>query len=70
MLRESFNGSFGDTRLDARGNEIVKNLLMNGTHSVRQFSQNSSAQKAGYRFLENERTTEAAIIVQQWSKTR
>lgn len=62
MLSQSFTGSFGDTRLDARGNQIVRNLLINGTHSVRQFSQNSSAQKAGYRFLENERTTEATII--------
>lgn len=48
--------------MDARGNEIVKNLFVSGTHAVRQFSQSSSSLKAGYRFLENERTTEAAII--------
>jgi|GEM_PF-6748558 len=62
MLGPTFKESSGDRRLDARGNEIVRNLLVRGTHSVRQFSQSIAVQKATYRFLENERTTEAAII--------
>jgi transposase-like protein/DDE family transposase len=62
MIGRTFQQSFGDKRLDERGNEIIRNLLVKGTHSVRQFSQNSAQQKGSYRFLENERTTEDAII--------
>src|SRR6478736_2918398 len=62
MIGRTFQQSFGDKRLDERGNEIIRNLLVKGTHSVRQFSQNSAQQKGSYRFLENERTTEDGII--------
>ncbi len=62
MTGKTFDESFGDVRLDARGNEIVKNLFIGGTHSVRQFSAGYAEQRAGYRFLSNERTTEEAII--------
>jgi hypothetical protein len=62
MIGRTFQQSFGDKRLDERGNEIIRNLLVKGTHSVRQFSQNSAQQKGSYRFLENERTTEDVII--------
>lgn len=48
--------------MDARGNEMVRNLFIKGSHSVRQFSSDYAEQKAGYRFLANERTTEKAII--------
>jgi hypothetical protein len=61
MLSSSFENSFGDIRLDERGNKFSRDLLVRGTHSIRQISQNSSAQKGNYRFLENERTTEVAI---------
>lgn len=62
MVGRTFQQSFGDKRLDDRGNAIIRNLLIKGTHSVRQFSQDSAQQKGSYRFLENERTTEDAII--------
>jgi Transposase DNA-binding/Transposase DDE domain len=62
MLSESFKNSFGDKRLDERGNKLARDLLVRGTHSIRQISGNSSAQKGNYRFLENERTAERAII--------
>src|SRR3954463_1144394 len=62
MIGRTFQQSFGDKRLDERGNEIIRNLLIKGTHSVRQFSQSSAQQKGSYRFLENDRTTEDAII--------
>ena len=62
MLGETFKKSFGDKRLDKRGNDIVRDILVKGVHSIRQFSQNSSQQKACYRFLRNNRTTEETII--------
>ena len=61
MLTASFRNSFGDKRLDERGNRFVRDLLVRGSHSIRQISQSSSAQKGHYRFLENERTPESVI---------
>ena len=61
MLGSTFKNSFGDERLDKRGNKFVRDLFFKGTHSIRQLSQSSSEQKGCYRFLENERTTESAI---------
>lgn len=62
MLGKTFDGSFGDARLDKRGNQIIRSLFVNGSHSIRKFSESSAAQKGNYRFLENEQTTEASII--------
>lgn len=61
MFSTTFENSFGDKRLDKRGADCVRRLLIKGTHAIRQISQSSSEQKGFYRFLKNERTTEAAI---------
>jgi hypothetical protein len=58
----SFKDSFGDKRLDARGNKLVRDLFIKGSHSIRQLSENSSAQKGNYRLLQNERASERTII--------
>ena len=62
MLGKTFEGSFGDKRLAARGNELVRSLIVRGSHSVRQFSSSNAHLKGNYRFLENERTSVEAII--------
>jgi len=62
VTQDSFKDVFGDKRLDARGSKIVKMLFVSGTYSIRQLSNNNAEVKGGYRFLENERTTEDAII--------
>jgi hypothetical protein len=62
MFVKTFDRSFGDKRLDDRGNEIIRSLFVNGSNSIRKFSKNAAAQKGNYRFLENEETTEEAII--------
>jgi len=61
MLGASFKGSFGDERLDNRGDKLVRSLFVKGSHSLRQIAHDYSEQKSSYRFLENERTTESAI---------
>lgn len=61
MLGKTFEGSFRDRRLDARGNELLGGLFVKGSHSVHQFSKSNAQLKGNYRFLENERTTEEAI---------
>jgi Transposase DDE domain/Transposase DNA-binding len=62
MLVKTFEKSFRDKRLDERGNDIIRSLFINGTHSIRQFSFSSAAQKGNYRFLENEQTKEDTIV--------
>lgn len=62
MFYKTFEESFGDKRLDVRGNEFVRSLFGKGSHSIRQLSGNYAQQKGNYRFLENERTTEQRII--------
>jgi hypothetical protein len=63
MVRiDSFKDVFGDKRLDARGSKIVRRLFVSGTHSIRQLTDSNAELKGCYRFLENERTTEEAIV--------
>ena len=62
ILSHTFKNSFGDVRLDERGNELIKGLWIKGSKSIRQVAKNNAEQKGYYRFLENERTTEDAII--------
>jgi hypothetical protein len=62
MLGKTFEGSFGDKRLDDRGNSLIRSLFMSASHSVRQFSSGFASQKGYYRFLENERTGTEEII--------
>jgi len=57
-----FENSFGDVRLDARGNQLIKSLWTSGSQSIRQIANSNSEQKGYYRFFENELTTEEAII--------
>jgi len=62
MVGHTFKNSFGDVRVDTRGNELIKSLWMKGSQSIRQIANNNAEQKGYYRFFENERTTEDAII--------
>lgn len=62
MVGPTFQESFGDARLDKRGNQLIRSLFNRGSHSIRQLSSSNSEQKAGYRFLGNERVTEQLII--------
>ena len=59
---QTFENSFGDVRLDARGNQLIKSLWTSGSQSIRQIANSNSEQKGYYRFFENELTTEEAII--------
>lgn len=51
-----------DKRLIVRGNKIFQDLFRNSVHSIRRFSESSADAKAAYRFLQNERASEEAII--------
>jgi hypothetical protein len=51
-----------DIRLVTRGNKVLSDLFSKSVHSIRQISRNESDAKAFYRFLQNERVSEANIL--------
>lgn len=51
-----------DIRLVHRGNKILRSIYSKSIHSIRQLSENESAAKGFYRFLQNERVSEDDIV--------
>ena len=51
-----------DNRLLTRGNKILGDLFGKSVHSIRQLTNNESSAKGFYRFLQNDRVSEEAII--------
>jgi hypothetical protein len=51
-----------DNRLISRGNKILSDLFSKSVHSIRQLTDKESSAKGFYRFLQNERVSEGAII--------
>jgi Transposase DNA-binding/Transposase DDE domain len=51
-----------DKRLLKRGNSILNRLFSNSVHSIRRLAANDSEAKAFYRFLQNDKVSEADII--------
>ena len=61
MATNIFKKSFGDKRLDLRGNKLLTDLFKKNIHSIRQLADDSSGAKGWYRFLQNEKTDESII---------
>ena len=61
MLNRQFT-DLEDSRLIDRGNKILADLFKKGIHSIRQIAANDSEAKGFYRFLQNDRVSEADII--------
>ena len=61
MLNRQFT-DLVDSRLIDRGNKILGDLFKNSIHSIRQIAANDSEAKGFYRFLQNDRVSEADII--------
>lgn len=61
MYKREFT-NLGDVRLNNRGNQILVDLFRSGVHSIRQTCQSEAAAKGFYRFLQNDRVSEEAII--------
>ena len=62
MNKDRFFQSFPDERLIKRGNKILQDLFRSSVRSIRQFSLTSADAKGAYRFLQNRRISESAII--------
>ena len=59
-----FEGCFGDRRLQLRARKMVSELFTKCVHSIRQISNDNASQRAWYRFLRNDNTTEEEIAKQ------
>ncbi|NQY11522.1 MAG: hypothetical protein HRT71_18645, partial [Flavobacteriales bacterium] len=59
-----FEGCFGDRRLQLRARKMVSELFTQCVHSIRQISNDNTSQRAWYRFLRNDNTTEEEIAKQ------
>lgn len=51
-----------DERLVKRGNKILSDLFCKSVHSIRQLTKDESEAKGCYRFLQNDRVSEEAIV--------
>jgi len=51
-----------DLRLVSRGNKILEDLFRKSVHSIRQIARDESEAKGFYRFLQNDRIDEEAIV--------
>lgn len=58
----NYTGRFNDIRLEGRGAELVSRLSLHPSASIRQLSFSLAQQKAFYRFLDNDKITEAILI--------
>ena len=69
LFRPDFSNRFNDKRLEKRGLQIVELLTRNASVSIRRISPNRGMQKAVYRFLNNEKVKEDALIGELCSRS-
>ncbi|WP_411272820.1 IS4 family transposase [Daejeonella sp.] len=62
MQRVTYQGYFGDKRIESRGSSLHQRLFSSGTRSIQGLSINRAEQKAYYRFLHNDRASEEKLI--------
>lgn len=62
MQRVTYQGYFGDKRIESRGSSLHQRLFSSGTRSIQSLSIDRAEQKAYYRFLHNDRASEEKLI--------
>ena len=62
MQRVTYQGYFGDKRIESRGSSLHQRLFSSGTRSIQGLSISRAEQKAYYRFLHNDRASEEKLI--------
>jgi len=62
LFYPDYSGSFGDSRLESRGQNLWHNLSTHPCSSVRKLSETPAEQKAYYRFLNNEKIEEEHLV--------
>lgn len=61
-MQTRYLGDIKDKRLLKRGNSILNRLFSDSVHSIRRLAANDSEAKAFYRFLQNDKVSEADIV--------
>jgi hypothetical protein len=67
--RENYIGKFGDKRLDRRAGILSHQLYAGGSSSIHRICLAEDLQRAAYRFLHNEKVSEAILIASAIEKT-
>lgn len=62
MQRVTYEGYFGDKRIESRGSSLHQRLFTNQIHSIQGLALTRAEQKAYYRFLQNTRASEEKLI--------
>ena len=62
MLRADYSNIFSDDRLSKRGSLLIQGLFIKGTGTIQSIANNRAEQKGFYRFLNNNKVTEEALI--------
>jgi hypothetical protein len=62
MIRVTYEGCFGDKRVNKRGAELQSGLFRNSIHSIQQIAEHRAEQKGYYRFLRNDKVSEDKLI--------
>lgn len=62
MQRVTYQGYFGDKRIESRGSSLHQRLFSSVTRSIQGLSINKAEQKAYYRFLHNDRASEEKLV--------
>lgn len=60
--KESYEGKFGDKRLERRANQLSALLYFGRTSSIHEITSTEAEQKGAYRFLANEKVKEKHLI--------
>ncbi|HCN84553.1 MAG TPA: IS4 family transposase [Sphingobacteriaceae bacterium] len=62
MQKVTYQGYFGDKRIESRGSSLHQRLFISGIRSIQGLSINKAEQKAYYRFLHNDRASEGKLV--------
>jgi hypothetical protein len=61
-LKNIFENSFGDKRVDSRVNELLQKLIIGRHSSINFISESSSERRSFYRILQNDSVSESSLI--------
>jgi len=64
MIGVKYEDWFGDKRIDGRGAQLHGRLFRSATRSIQAMANSRAEQKAFYRFLHNDKTTEKKLIAE------
>ena len=68
MLRADYSNLFLDARLSKRGSSLIQGLFSKATGTIQSIAESRAEQKGFYRFLNNSKVNEQALIEEMSSR--